>query len=79
MSALLRELTESGGDIAFGDERDVELKKAKQARSAGGNDKAKPLDTGLPENFDEIVRRIYGVEIKDETRRAKDEKGSCPL
>ena len=60
-------------------ERDVELKKAKQARSAGGNDKAKPLDTGLPENFDEIVRRIYGVEIKDEARRAKDEKGSFPL
>ncbi|MCH8969466.1 MAG: hypothetical protein IIA66_10170 [Planctomycetes bacterium] len=49
-------------------ERNVELKTAKQTDSAGGNDKAKPLDTGLPENFDEIVRRIYGVEIKDEKR-----------
>ncbi|MCH8964985.1 MAG: DUF3486 family protein [Planctomycetes bacterium] len=45
-------------------ERDVELKTAKQAGSAAGNDKAKPLTTGLPDNFDEIVRRIYGVEIK---------------
>ena len=60
-------------------ERNVELKTAKQADSAGGNDKAKPPPTGLPDNFDEIVRRIYGVEIKDETRTAKDEKGSCPL
>jgi len=60
-------------------EREAELKTAKQTDSAGGNDKAKPLDTGLPDNFDEIVRRIYGVEIKDEARRAKDEKGSFPL
>ncbi len=60
-------------------ERDVELKKAKQTGSAGGNDKAKPPTTGLPDNFDEIVRRLYGVEIKDEVRRAKDEKRSCQL
>ena len=26
MSALLKELTESGGDIRFGEEREVELK-----------------------------------------------------
>ena len=58
-------------------ERDVELKTAKQADSAGGNDKTKLPDTGLPDNFDEVVRRIYGVEIKDEVRRAKDEKRSC--
>ncbi len=57
-------------------ERNVELKAAKQADSAGGNDKAKPPDTGLPDNFDEIVRRIYGVEIKDEARSTKDEKKS---
>ncbi len=47
-------------------ERDVELKTARQTDSAGGNDKAQSPITGLPDNFDEIVRRIYGVEIKDE-------------
>ena len=60
-------------------ERDVELKKEKQADSTDDNVKAKPPATGLPDNFDEIVRRIYGVEIKDEVRRAKDEKKSCQL
>ena len=49
-------------------ERDVALKTAKQADSTGGSDKAKPPTTGLPDNFDEIVRRIYGVEVKDEER-----------
>jgi hypothetical protein len=53
-------------------ERDVELKAAKQADSAGDNDKSNPPATGLPDNFDEIVQRIYGVEIKDE-------KKSCQL
>ncbi len=60
-------------------ERDVELKKAKQTDAAGGSDKAQPPATGLPDNFDEIVRRIYGVEIKDEVRSTKDEKRSCQL
>lgn len=60
-------------------ERDVAIKTAKQTDSAGGNDLAKPPPTGLPDNFDEIVRRIYGVEVKDEVRRAKDEKRSCQL
>ena len=60
-------------------ERDVALKTGKQTDSAGGNDKAKPPPTGLPDNFDEIVRRIYGVEIKDEVRSTKDEKRSCQL
>ncbi len=58
-------------------ERDVELKTAKQTDSAGGNDKTNPPTTGLPDNFDDIVRRIYGVEIKDEVRRSKDESRSC--
>ncbi len=53
-------------------ERNVELKAAKQTDTAGGSDKTKPPTTGLPDNFDEIVRRIYGVEIKDE-------KKSCQL
>ncbi len=60
-------------------ERDVEIKAAKQAETVSGGEKAKPSATGLPDNFDEIVRRIYGVEIKDEVRSTKDEKGSCPL
>ncbi len=60
-------------------ERDVELKTVKQADSAGGNDKVKPSTTGLPDNFDDIVRRIYGVEIEDEVRSTKDEKKSCQL
>jgi len=53
-------------------ERDLELKTTKQADSACGNDGTKPPAPGLPDNFDEIVQRIYGVEIKDE-------KGSCQL
>ncbi len=60
-------------------ERGVELKKAKQTDAAGGSDKAQPPATGLPDNFDEIVRRLYGVEIKDEARSTKDEKRSCQL
>ena len=58
-------------------ERDVELKTAKQTDSAGGSDKSKPPDTGLPDNFDEIVRRIYGVEVKDEVQRTKRGVVSC--
>ncbi len=60
-------------------ERDVELKAAKQSDSAGDNDKSNPPATGLPDNFDEIVQRIYGVEVKDEVRSAKDETRSCQL
>jgi hypothetical protein len=52
-------------------ERDVELKTAKQTDAAGGNDKAKAPTTGLPDNFDDIVRRIYGVEIKEEKRSSQ--------
>ncbi len=57
-------------------ERDVELKNAKRSQSAGGDEQPKPSRTGLPENFDDIVRRIYGVDVKDEIRRTKDKKSS---
>ncbi len=57
-------------------ERDVEIKAAKQGETVIDGEKAEPPPTGLPDNFDEIVRRIYGVEIKDEVRSTKDEKGS---
>ena len=60
-------------------ERNAAFKTAKQTDSTSGNDKAQPPATGLPDNFDEIVRRIYGVEVKDEVRSTKDEKRSCQL
>ncbi len=55
-------------------ERGVELKsKADQAKTSDRDSPARPTHSGLPDNFDEIVRRIYGVELKDEVRRAKGE------
>lgn len=56
-------------------ERGVELKsKADRAKMSDSDGPAGPMHTGLPDNFDEIVRRIYGVELKDEGRRAKDKE-----
>ena len=46
--------------------REVELKEeAKAANSGASNGHGELPRTGLPENFGEIVRRIYGVELKD--------------
>lgn len=58
-------------------ERGVELKsKADRAKTSNRDGPARPTHTGLPDNFDEIVRRIYGVELKDEGQRAKETRSS---
>ena len=47
-------------------EREVGLKElTRAAQSTAGDGHDKPQRTGLPENFDEVVRRIYGVEFED--------------
>ena len=56
-------------------ERDVEIKAAKQAETVNDGEKAELPATGLPDNFDEIVRRIYGVEIKDEKQAGEGPAG----
>lgn len=55
-------------------ERGVELKsKADQAKTSDRDGQDRPTHSGLPDNFDEIVRRIYGVELKDQGPAAKGE------
>ncbi len=55
-------------------ERGVEMKtKVERTKTSDRDGQARPMHTGLPDNFDDIVRRIYGVELKDEGRREKYE------
>lgn len=55
-------------------ERGVELKtKAERTKTSDRDGQPRPMHARLPDNFDEIVRRIYGVELKDEGRRGNYE------
>ena len=51
-------------------ERDAAMK---QARPDGESESAKSPHSPLPDNFAEVIGRIYGVDVKDKEQSTKDE------